>query len=234
MTAKNPNDSSTEKVVDFRSHSTRTDTQNRHVDPTKADEYRRTGQCDDPKLKQVAKLFHADKVVLAPERAKRLVQALIQAVEGVEQSAYSLGDILQVLEIYLPQQPDNSMKAIAEIKQQLEFDQKNLEQAIYRLLNLAKKYAQPATGKISSEQKANDLRYQKLMNDIEYIRRFLVEQVHVSVVVFERSPYPTAFLRRGLNYLDVLPGYCGELANRTRCNIFDRVPGTQSDDLDLQ
>jgi len=233
MTAKNPNDIQSENVIDFPSHS-RTDPQNKYIDANKADEYRSTGKCDNPKLKQVVKLLRSGKEVISSQRAERLTQALTQNVEIVEKAAYSLGDTLQVLGIYLQKQPeqiqDDSIKAI---DQHLELEQKKIAQGIYRLLNLAKKHPQPATGKITPEQKANNLRYQKLMNDIDYIRRFLVEQAHISVAFFEQSPHPKAYLHRSLNYLNVLPRYCGELANRTRCNIFEKVPGTQSDDLEV-
>lgn len=169
--------------------------------------------------------------MISPQRAERLTQALTQNVEIVEKAAYSLGDTLHSSGSYLPkpeQIQDGNIKAI---EQRLELEQKNLEVGIYRLFNIAKKHPQQIIGKISDEQKADHLRYQKLINDIDYIRRFLVEQAHVSVAFFEQSPHPNAYLRRSLNYLNVLPRYCEELANRTRRNIFDKVPGTQSDDL---
>ncbi|MCC3460086.1 MAG: hypothetical protein JGK26_09895 [Microcoleus sp. PH2017_27_LUM_O_A] len=232
MTAKNPNDTQPENVIDFRGHS-RTDPQNKYIDTSKADQYRSTGKCDDPKLKQVVKLLRSGKEVISPSRAKRLTQALTQNVEIVEKAAYSLGYNLQLVGLYLQEQPepiqDDYIKAI---EQRLELEQKDLAQGIYRLFNIAKKHPQPTTGKLTPEQNADNLRYQKLVNDIDYIRRFLVEQAHISVVFFEQSPHPKAYLRRSLNYLDFLPRYCGELAARTRRNIFDKVPGTQSDDLE--
>jgi hypothetical protein len=231
MTAKNPNDIQPENVIEFRGHP-KTEPQNKYIDSSKADQYRSTGKCDYPKLKQVVKLLRSAKEVISSQRAERLTQALTQNVEIVEKAAYSLGDMLHFLGIDLQKQPeqiqDGNIKAI---EKRLELEQKNLEQGIYRLFNIAKKHPQQIIGKITEEQKADRLRYQKLINDIDYIRRFLVEQAHVSVAFFEQSSHPQAYLRRSLNYLDVLPRYCGELAYRTRRNIFDKVPGTQSDDL---
>lgn len=231
MTAKNPNDIQPENVIEFRGHP-KTDPQNKYIDTSKADQYRSTGKCDDPKLKKVVKLLRSAKEVISSQRAERLTQALTQNVEIVEKAAYSLGDMLHFLAIDLQKQPeqvqDGNIKAI---EKRLELEQKNLELGIYRLFNIAKKHPQQIISKITEEQKVDRLRYQKLISDIDYIRRFLVEQAHVSVAFFEQSPHPQAYLRRSLNYLDVLPRYCGELAYRTRRNIFDKVPGTQSDDL---
>lgn len=231
MTAKNPNDIQSENVIDFRGHS-RTDPQNKYIDTSKADQYRSTGKCDDPKLKKVVKLLRSGQEVISSQRAERLTQALTQNVEIVEKSAYSLGDMLYFLGSELQKQPEQIQGGnIKAIEQRLELEQKNLELGIYRLFNIAKKHPQQIIGKITDEQKADNLRYQKLISDIDYIRRFLVEQAHVSVAFFEQSPHPKAYLRRSLNYLDVLPRSCGELVYRTRRNIFDKVPGTQSDDL---
>jgi hypothetical protein len=227
MTAKNPNDSQPENVIGFPGHS-RSDSQNT------SDEYRSTGKCDEPKLKKVAKLIYSGREVIPFPRARRLTQDLTENLVIVEKSANSLGYNLQDLVFSLQKQTeriqDNSVKVI---EQQLELDQKNLAKGIYCLFNIAKKHhPQAITGKITPEQKGDHIRYQKLINDIDYIRRFLVEQVHGSCAFFEQSPHSKAYLRRSLNYLDVLPRYCQELAARTQRNIFDKVPGTKSDDLE--
>lgn len=229
MNVNFPDDIQPENVIGFPSHP-RTDTQNSYIDHIEAEEYCRTGKCDSPKLKKLLKLFYAGEQVLSPQRAERLTLALYQAVKVIEKSAFSLADLTKVLQIHLGQDPNDSHQTATEIKQQMEIEQKNLTQGIYRLLNLAQKYAK-SPAKISA-QNAVYKRYQKLVDDINYIHRFLVEQTHVSVADFEQSPHPKAYFRRW-DYLDVLPGYCRELANLTRRSIFEKVPGTQSDDIEL-
>ncbi|GET37625.1 hypothetical protein [Microseira wollei] len=230
MTVNFPDDIQPENVIDFRSHS-KTNNQNRYIDPIKADEYRSTGKCDDPRLKRVLKRLYTGEQVLSPQSAERLGQALDQAVEVIEKSASSLADLSKVLQISLGQSQNDSDRTATEIKQLIESEQKNLTQGIHRLLNIAQKYAKSPRN-ISNAQHAGYKRYQKLVDDITYIHRFLVEQAHVSVAGFELSLHPKAYFRRW-DYLDVLPGYCRELANLTRRSIFEKVPGTQSDALEL-
>jgi hypothetical protein len=233
MNVNFPDDIQTENVIGFPSHS-RTNTQNSYIDLSKANEYRRTGKCDDPRLKKVLKLLYAGEEVLSPQRAERLTQALYQAVEIIEKSAFSLVDLTKVFQIHLGQDQNDSHQTATKIKQQMEFEQKNLTHGIHRLLNIAQKYAK-SPRQISDPQDPQNAvykRYQKLVDDINYIHRFLVEQTHVSVAGFEQSLHPKAYFRRW-DYLDVLPGYCRELANLTRRSIFEKVPGTQSDDLEL-
>lgn len=230
MNVNLPDEIQPENVIGFRSYS-RTDTQNRYIDPIEAEKYRRTGKCDDPKLKKLLRLFYTGEQVLSPQRAERLTQALYLAVEVIQKSAFSLGDLAKGLEIYLGQDQNGSYQTGIEIKQQMEFEQKNLTHGIHHLLNIAHKYNK-SSRQMSDAQNANQNRYQNLVNDITYIHRFLVEQTHLSVASFEHSHHPKAYFRRW-DYLDVLPGYCRELANLTRRSIFEKVPGTQSDDLEL-
>lgn len=217
-----------ENVIDFPSHS-KPHSQNPYIDPLKVDEYRRTGKCDDPKLKKILKLFYAGEQVLSPKRAKRLTEAVDDAVKNIKESASTLAKLTKLLENSLANHQSDSHQTTSEFKQQMELEQKNLTQGIHRLLNIAQKYAK-SSGKITEAQKVNQNRYQKLVDDITYIHRFLVEQAHTSLVDFEVSLHPKAYFRRW-DYLDVLPGYCRELANLTRRSIFEKVPGTASDDI---
>lgn len=221
-----------EKVLDFPTP-TPDNKQQHYIAPLTADKYRRTGECNDPRLKGILKRYYAGEEVLPVKRAERLVTALIEGSETVEKAVFLLKDKIEDLEIHLVLSENKTIEMVTIVENEIEYGQKNLDRGIDQVLNITRKHGQTSVSQLNYQQKDDYQQSQELVKDITYFQRFFREKAHLSVAAFEQSPHPQAYFRRINNYLNYLPGTCRELVNLTRQSIFDKVPGTQSDDLTL-
>ncbi len=192
------------------------------------DHYRKTGMCDYPVLKEVAKLAHTEGVLLS-KKAGRLLRSLDEKLAEIDETASFIKRLLEHLENSFSN-PEKYSDSIAKIGNSIKKRVKIIAQASDCLLTLTQKYAHSISGNGPGVAEEIDLNISKKINDIQYIAKYLTEQVFVDVAqfeFFENNSNHFAYFRRLRHYLNVLPNYCADLVEDARPKIQSKVAGTK-------
>ena len=221
-----------ENIINFSTPS-KTEAQPQYINPLQAQNYRNTGECNDPALKTVIKRLHAGEALLSPKRANRLLTALLKSVKIIEKAASSLKERIEDIETAISTPENNQTEAAINLEHEIDLQQNKLDLGISQILKITRKHGYSVKGKNDPQPKEESKQTKELTEEITYFQHFLLKQCHLSVADFEQSSYPKAYFRRIKEYLNLLPGSCRLLVSITRQSIFDKVPGTAGDDLTL-
>ncbi len=169
------------------------------------------------------------KAVLAPRTIKILCENLDRALTDIELAVIlltqNIGSLLEKLGSEALPNPLFLVNLEKELGENLQL----LSKGIDYLLNLVQQYPQPTSAQPSIAEELEHEQLHKWVNDIKYIRNYLVTQAHAQTIVseFPGGNEPSLYFRRLSQYLDVLPRYCNCLGAISRQTIQDKVTGAK-------
>lgn len=197
-------------------------------------EVRQTGLCDYPSLvERVNCAYEIDKTdaksVLTPRTIQVLCDNINRANADVQLGAQSLTRIIRILIEKLGNQPMPNPAFLVQLEQEIGENLQPLSEGVDYLLNLVQQYPPSTSPNPSIEEELESDRFYKLVNDIQYIRNYLITQAHVQTLVseFPGGHEASLYFRRLYQYLDVLPQYCNAVGAIARRTLEDKVIGAK-------
>jgi hypothetical protein len=191
---------------------------NHLIDPQVIEKYRKTGDCNYPRLQSLMVRLHKGEVLLAPARAKFLIQALEESGDMVEATALNLLKIVVNSQNALENKKNSNSIYEVELESETSKHLRDLDSGINCILAITRKYGDRQKSKEGIEE-------------IAYFQCYLAQKLYYSQSFCEQSSYPQAYFRRIKSYLGFLPHTCRTLLDQTCEELAKRVPGVESDRL---